>query len=429
MQAKSSYYHLAFILSIWVMRILVGGVFIMSGLTKLIDLWGFVFKIEDYLAVWGWDVPRTLVLVGGLLLSTFEFTAGVLLTTGCYRRTVVWLMMACMAFMLPLTIYIWAVSPVNDCGCFGDFLVISNTMTMIKNFVIVGVLIFLVKYNSCTGCIFRPSVQWAAMTACVIYSFAIGLIGYNIQPLEDFRPFPQGSALVGEVEDCNDETVFIYERDGETREFTIDELPDEESGWVFVDRKDNETSKDHESLTIFSADGEDVTEDILADNDSMLLLVIPEPARADLSYTYIINELSDYLNNEGIETIGLLATDEKGIDRWKDNSMATYECYAVEDTQLKELARGLMSFVWVENDTIKWKRTISSIELEDVSAITKGEQGMNSLLFNGHLLFKNLTGFLVAAFLVILLLQEFGVTLRKQLHRWKNLRIFAKRKQ
>ncbi|MDE6086572.1 MAG: hypothetical protein K2G40_09270, partial [Muribaculaceae bacterium] len=338
-------------------------------------------------------------------------------------------MLACMAFMLPLTVYIWIASPVNDCGCFGDFLIISNALTMWKNVVIVALLILLARLNRRTGCIFHPSVQWAVMTVCVIYSFAIGLIGYNIQPVEDFRPFAQGQPLIQDVEGNDDSTIFLYERNGETRQFSLNELPDEDSGWVFVDRmEDDGKLNGHESLTIFS-DDEDVTEEVLAGRDSLLLIVIPEPSRADLSYTYIINELSDYLKGEGVETVGLLATDDKGIERWKDHSMATYECFAVEDTQLKELARGLMSFVWVENDTVRWKRTISSVNFKEVNAIMQGNQGMDTLLFDGHLLFRNLTGFLIAAFLVILLLQEFGVTLRNQLHRWKNLRIFAHRKQ
>ncbi|MDE5635129.1 MAG: DoxX family membrane protein, partial [Muribaculaceae bacterium] len=89
------------------MRVIVGAVFIMSGITKLIDLWGTVFKIEEYVAVWGIDVPRTVIMMGGLALSTFEFSAGLLLLAGGYRRVGTWGLMACMSFMLPLTLYIW----------------------------------------------------------------------------------------------------------------------------------------------------------------------------------------------------------------------------------------------------------------------------------------------------------------------------------
>ena len=46
-------------LFVWLFRLIVGGTVIISGVTKLVDLWGTVFKIEDYFTVWQWEVPRT----------------------------------------------------------------------------------------------------------------------------------------------------------------------------------------------------------------------------------------------------------------------------------------------------------------------------------------------------------------------------------
>ena len=88
---------------------------------------------------------------------------------------------------------------------------------------------------------------------------------------------------------------------------------------------------------------------------------MPEPHRADISYTYFINELNDKAHAAGIDVVALLATGAKGIDRWKDISMAAYPCYTAEDTQLKELARGLMSLVLVDNNTVVGKATLSSL--------------------------------------------------------------------
>ena len=72
------------ICAVWTFRILTGAVFIYSGFVKLIDLWGFIYKIEEYLSVWGFSVPRGVNLICALLLSTTEFVAGVRLLTGCY---------------------------------------------------------------------------------------------------------------------------------------------------------------------------------------------------------------------------------------------------------------------------------------------------------------------------------------------------------
>ena len=37
----------AFLWVVWGLRIVTGALFVMSGLVKVIDLWGFVFKIEE----------------------------------------------------------------------------------------------------------------------------------------------------------------------------------------------------------------------------------------------------------------------------------------------------------------------------------------------------------------------------------------------
>lgn len=109
-------------IAVWVLRVAVGAVFVMSGLVKSIDLWGFCFKIEEYLVVWNVDMPQSLCLIAALLISSAEFILGMMLAVGAYRRSCPWLLTLMMVpFMLPLSVYIFIADPVADCGCFGDF--------------------------------------------------------------------------------------------------------------------------------------------------------------------------------------------------------------------------------------------------------------------------------------------------------------------
>ena len=51
---------------VWLLRLLVGATFVMSGLTKCIDLWGVVYKIEEYFIVWSIDLPLSLYVMTAL---------------------------------------------------------------------------------------------------------------------------------------------------------------------------------------------------------------------------------------------------------------------------------------------------------------------------------------------------------------------------
>lgn len=58
---------------VWVARLAVGATFIISGWAKAIDPWGFIIKVNEYLAVWGMNVPEEAVLAGCVALAAIEF--------------------------------------------------------------------------------------------------------------------------------------------------------------------------------------------------------------------------------------------------------------------------------------------------------------------------------------------------------------------
>lgn len=356
---------------VWPLRIIAGGIFIVSGFSKAIDPWGFIFKIEEYLSVWNIAEPRSLILVAAIAISSYEFLFGLFTATGCFKRTAPWFLMASMVFMLPLTAYIAIANPVSDCGCFGEFWELSNTATFVKNVLLTIALAFLCRYNKTVKkCVFAPSLQWLAGIASFSYILFISLFGYNIQPLIDFRQYPVGTDLytrINESSDDEDDIMFKYEKNGMTKLFTLDNLPD--STWTFIDRivhnADNESS-----ITIYDGD-EDITAEVISPTGEQLMLVISEPQRIDISYTYAINEFSSLVKRNGGSMIGILATGEKGIAHWIDISMAGYPCFSAEDTSLKELVRGNMSLVYLLDGKIKWKRTLSSFEFDAIERMSR----------------------------------------------------------
>lgn len=412
-------------LLIWVLRIVVGCVFVVSGIAKLIDPWGFIYKIDQYLMVWGMSMQRTITLVGAIAIAGTEFVCGVLLATGCFKRIAVWILTAAMAVMLPLTFYIMIADPVSDCGCFGDMFAISNEATFAKNVLLSVAIIYLLLANAKAKGMFHPVSQWLVAVVLWAYAIVVGCVGYNVQPMIDFRAHPVGSEYcVNDDTDTSadaDRMTFVYERGGERKEFTTDNLPNEEDGWEFVERIDNGPVTDAvaataapEVMTVYDEDGEDVTDRVFSSEGTHIVILIPDLRRADISYTYLLNELNKKVTAQGAEFDAIMATDSAGIMAWRDIAMADYPCYTASDTDIKELARGNIALMSIEGCTITGKRNIWSLDDAVIAPDKNLDDVLNAIAFDGHRLMWKLTTVLIAILLALWGIQEFFIWTQRQ---------------
>ena len=155
------------------------------------------------------------------------------------------------------------------------------------------------------------------------------------------------------------------------KEFGIhDELPDEEDGWTFVDRKEiGNEDKSHEKadgLTVYDSEDSsiDSTEDISGEDGPQLLLLVPDVKSVSASTTWKINELYDLTQSIGIPMAGIVYGSSKEISDWVDLSMAEYPVYTSDDTLLKEIARGNPAVVYVDGGKIIWKMTLRALDID-----------------------------------------------------------------
>ena len=384
----------------WILRILIGGTFIISGLTKMIDVWGFTYKIEQYLNVWGWDVTRPIVVIVAMTISAIEFVLGCMMATGSYKKSSPWIATIIMIFMLPLSAYIMIANPVDNCGCFGDYLVISNFATFCKNLAITIGLIYLCIFNKRTFGIFKPYIQWIVATICYIYILVIGFVGYNVQPLVDFRSYKVGTEFIPKNSSDNITFNFIYEKNGIKQSFDIDSLPD--STWTFVERtKIGSDSTTNHSITIYDLTNNDVTSEVITNEGEQIILLFPEIKYADISYSFMTNEMDNYIKNRGGELIGIFATnDKKQIKDWVDRSLIQWPIYTAEDTSIKEIARGKGSVVYLKDGIIQWKRTLSSIPT-DIFSISNSENAFEQLYPKDNHMMRHYSSIFICSIIII----------------------------
>ena len=408
------------------MRLTVGGVFAFSGFVKGIDPWGTSYKVTDYLTAMGleqWTGPALLIAVA---LAAIEFMLGIAIVVGAYRRSAPWLALLMLAVMTPLTLWLAVTDAVPDCGCFGDALHPSNWTTFGKNVLLTLGVIYLLAFNRSVPSIYGPAVQWMVMAVSFALVMAVAYYGYFYQPLIDYRPYPVGTRLVSagigdtdEEENGEEDFIFIYSRNGEEHEFTIDSLPDEEDGWEYVTRyharrphgKIIIQNGNQEGIAILDEDGNDVTIDVLADSRRTVLLLFPDLPHVGVVNSYALNELNDAALVVDADVVGLTPATAEEIEQWKDISMASYPIYNMDDSELKMVARGNPAVVYLEDGVIRWKRTLTSLDEAD-QPIELSDMGKE---YDADRILTRLMILFMAALAAILLINRSHVVLKRLL--------------
>ncbi len=366
-------------------RALMALTFVFSGFVKAVDPIGTQYKIHDYLSAWGLDAWNAdwLTLTASIALSTAEFFIGMMLLFAIQRRVVSRLALMLMTAMTILTLWIYISDPVSDCGCFGDAITLTNGQTLAKNIVLTAAAIIMAIWPLEMARLIRKNTQWIVINYTVVFILAVS--GYSLYylPQFDFRPYhvgadiKKGMEIPEGAEQPEFVTTFILEKDGQRKEFSLEEYPD--STWTFIDSRTVQTKKGYvppiHDFSITTVDeGEDITEEIVADKGYSLLLVSPHLEQADDIHFDEINRLYDYAKQHGYRFLCLTASTEEAIGRWKDRTGAEYQFANTDETTLKTIIRSNPGLVLLHNGSIKGKWSHNA--LPDVLPQTpKIEQG------------------------------------------------------
>lgn len=347
-------------------RLLLAAVFILSGFVKAVDPLGSQYKIEDYLDAMhlGGLLPDIATLAFSVAQAGVEFCLGIFLLFAIQRRLTSRFILAIMIVMTPLTLWLALTNPISDCGCFGDAVVLSNWQTFWKNMVLLAAAIVVAWWPKDMFRFVSEPNQWIVMNYASLFILAISIWCLYDLPLFDFRPYHVGADIKKGMEipegaaQPTFETTFILEKNGEQREFTIDNYPD--STWTFVDSKTIQTSQGYvapiHDFSITTPEGIDLTDEVLNDTGYVFLLVAPHIEEADDSRLDLLNELYEYAEEHGYPFYGLTASGERGIAQWRDKTGAEYSFCQTDETTLKTIIRSNPGLLLLRQGTVirKW---------------------------------------------------------------------------
>ena len=348
-------------------RFLFAGAFIFCGFFKAVDPRGVQYKIKDYLTAFGmasW-FPSFFPLLGGIVLSAIEFFVGISLFFGTRRTLASSLALMLMIVMTPLTLYLALFDPVSDCGCFGDAWVLTNWETFGKNVILLLAAIAAFHYRTMLTRFISVKMEWLVSLYTLFFVFTLSFYCLDRLPVLDFRPYKigknilEGMTMPEGAKPSVYESVFILEKNGEKKEFTLDNYPD--STWTFVDTRTVLKEKGYEpAIHDFSmmdlSTGDDITQDVLTDMGYTFLLVAHRIEEADDSNIDLINEIYDYSVEHGYKFYCLTSSPEEQIELWKDKTGAEYPFCQMDDITLKTMVRSNPGLMLIKNGTIlnKW---------------------------------------------------------------------------
>lgn len=350
-----------------VCRFVLAATFIFSGYVKAIDPLGTLYKLKDYAAAMSLNglLPDWVLVGVAIALGALEFALGVFMLFAVRRHVVSRITLAFMTAMTVLTLWIFVADPVKDCGCFGDALKLTNGETLLKNIVLIACAALVAWRPTDMARFISRSNQWIVRYYTVAYIVITSVYCLYTLPIFDFRPYHVGTNIKQDMEipegaeQPEFESTFLLRKNGETREFTLDNYPD--STWEYVDTRTVQTKKGYEppihDFALTTCDtGEDITEQVLTKKGYTFLLVSPRLAVADDSNFGDIDQIYEYAEENGADFYCVTASANDEIERWRDLTGAEYQFCNADETTLKTMIRSNPGLMLLKDGTIigKW---------------------------------------------------------------------------
>jgi len=266
-------------------RIVVGVLFIFSGLIKANDPLGLSYKMQEFFEVWGIHGLNNFTLFLSVVMITLEIIAGVAVLLGWKMNFFSWLLLLLILFFTFLTGYALFSGKIRECGCFGDCIPLQAHHSFIKDLILLGLIAFIFYYRRMIRAVIPVRYTLMILFFSLIFTFSFQWYVLQHLPVVDCLPFKVGNDInekmkipVGALPDSTVIT-FVYDKKGKEVEFTADKFPDDfnDADYKFLKRYDKLVRKGTalpqiRDFSLTTESGTDTTEAILADPQYQFLV-------------------------------------------------------------------------------------------------------------------------------------------------------------
>lgn len=342
-----------------VARWVVGCVFLFSAFVKGVDPLGTSFKITEYMTAWSvgsltfeWAVPMATTI--SFVLIIVEFSVGVMLVTGSFRRFSAWLLAAMMLFFTCTTLVDALTNKVTDCGCFGDAVKLTNWQTFWKNVVLDVPMVWILMTKN-LRCRRRFERDILIMGFAAIAMLIFGLYNIKHEPVIDFRSWKVGNQMI-DLDPSLEVRSFVTYRNtttGEEKEFASEQLvekmadPTWEQQWEWVSSRvidPHEIKAD--GFSMLDSEMTDHAQELIGSADSLVIITVHHLDRVDADGLDAIRAMVEYAEENAVQTVLLTAALPEEVEVFLlENGLGFLEYYFADATAIETMARSNPGFV------------------------------------------------------------------------------------
>ena len=340
-------------------RILVGIVFIFSGLIKLNDPVGTQIKFEEYFEVFAQDipllhgffmalVPATLAL--SVLFCAAEVILGVALLVSYKPKVTVWLLFFLIVFFTFLTFYSAYFNRVTDCGCFGDAIKLKPWTSFSKDIVLTILILFIIGHRNRLR---NRNTGWL-VGLTIVLTLGLGIYAVEFLPPLDLLPYAVGKSIPAQMKPSEPlRYKYIMEKDGKTTEF--EQYPTDQSykfkEMVLV----NESAKP--KITDYRVWNDDVDFTPETFTGNKLFIIVKNTTDMDAGSLPAIRTLVEGLQGSPVSPYILTSVSDDQIKAFrKEFQLENVPYYKADATVLKTIMRSNPG-TWLMRDGVvrgKW---------------------------------------------------------------------------
>ncbi len=341
-------------------------VFIFSGFTKWVDPAGSQIKFAEYFHAFGAGGLEPLSLPLSVVVPAAELFIGVMLALGIYKRLTAWATLLFMCFFTLLTFAIWRFVPVSDCGCFGDFITLSNGETFAKNLIIMPFAVILFLSRSVPGRVSPRDLSTALMLT--LWSLVLPVYASVVLPLADFLPYGEGTDIraamsIPEDADKGEYRTRLLYRNRLTGDDHLFEISDttwyDDTEWEYINTITDIAREGYTpeiiSFSAIDEAGADHGDDILSAKGYTALVVVRSIEEAQKkSFRKNIERLREDAAC-GVTTIAVTQLDPAQVRAVVGDDIL---CLNMDQTQLKSMVRSKCGMILLDEGTIVAKRNM-----------------------------------------------------------------------